>query len=220
MAKAPIGRLKKDEIIALYKGRCKHGHRYIEHYGCYLAETKTAQRVGFFDIEASNLKADFGILLSYAILSDKGEMYGDFITADDLHGTLDKRIVKSMVADLKKFDLIVGFYSTKFDIPFARTRAHVMNVPFPEYGELQHKDVYYMVKYKFSLSRSSQENAARMLTGKTEKTRMQPEQWVRALGGDAESIAYIFDHNKRDVRDLKRLYYEAVPYVRNGTKSI
>jgi uncharacterized protein YprB with RNaseH-like and TPR domain len=220
MAKVNIARLKKDEIVFLYNQRCKHGHRYLEHYGCYLDEKPDKIRVGFFDIEASNLKADFGIILSYSILSNKGVYYGDVITEADLHGSLDKRIVSQMVKDIRNFDVIVGFYSTKYDIPFARTRAHVLGLGFPVYGEVQHKDVYYMVKYKFSLSRSSQENAARMLVGKTEKTRMKPELWVRALGGDKKSLDYIFDHNKRDVRDLKRLYEEVIAYVKNSTKSI
>lgn len=218
--KVNLANMPKAELVKMAKGRCKHGHRYIEHTGCYLIESKMPQKIGFFDIEASNLKADFGILLSYSILGNDGSYYGDFITEDDLKNGLDKRIVKEMVEDLKRFDVIVGFYSTKYDIPFARTRAHMLKVPFPEYGELQHKDVYYMVKYKFCLSRSSQENAARMLVGKTEKTRMKPEQWVRALGGDAKSIEYIFEHNKRDVRDLKRLYEQVIRYVKNGTKSI
>jgi uncharacterized protein YprB with RNaseH-like and TPR domain len=207
----------------MFKGRCKHGHRFIEHPDCWTAEQGVGPRIGFFDIEASNLKADFGIILSWSILGGggaEGEYYGDFITADDLHGKLDHRIVKEMVESLKKFDVIVGFYSTKYDIPFSRTRAHVLRIPFPEYGELQHKDVYYIVKYKFALSRSSQENSARLLAGKTEKTRMEPEQWVRALGGDAKSIEYIFDHNKKDVRDLKRLYFEVIKYSKNGTKSV
>lgn len=215
--------MKKADIVEMFKGRCKHGHRFLEHPDCYLAERHREPRIGFFDIEASNLKADFGIILSWSILgggSADNEYYGDFITAKDLHGALDKRIVTKMVDAMKKFDVIVGFYSTKYDIPFSRTRAHVLRIPFPKYGELQHKDVYYVIKYKFSLSRSSQENSARLLAGKTEKTRMEPEQWVRALGGDKKSIAYIFDHNKKDVRDLKRLYYETIQYSKNGTKSI
>jgi uncharacterized protein YprB with RNaseH-like and TPR domain len=142
------------------------------------------------------------------------------ITKEDLSGDLDKRIVKKMVEDIKKFDVIIGFYSTKYDVPFARTRAHVNHIPFPEFGEVQHKDVYYMVKHRFSLSRSSQENAARILTGKTLKTRMKPEQWVRALGGHKESLDYIFEHNKRDVKDLKRLYNKIKQYAKNATKPL
>ena len=220
MAKPPIGRMKKDEIVALYKGRCKHGHRYIEHYGCYLAEADKEPLIGFFDIEASNLKADFGIILTYSILGSDDSFYGDFITAEDLHGKLDYRIVKEMVKDLQRFDVIVGYYSTKYDLPYSRTRAHTMGIPFPGYGELQHKDVYYMIKSKFSLSRNRMENAARMLVGKTEKTHMLPEQWVRALSGNKKAIEYIYEHNKRDVRDLRRLYYEVIQYVKNGTRSI
>jgi uncharacterized protein YprB with RNaseH-like and TPR domain len=220
VAKINFANVKKEDIVKMFRWRCKHGHRGLEHPDCFTEENKKVIKIGFFDIEASNLKADFGIILSWSILGNDNSFYGDFITAKDLHGDLDKRIVREMVDAMKKYDVIVGFYSTKYDIPFARTRAHVLGIPFPEYGQLQHKDVYYIVKYKFALSRSSQENAARLLAGKTEKTRMQPEQWVRALGGDKKSIKYIWDHNQRDVRDLKRLYEATIKYVKNGTKSI
>ncbi len=221
MAKPPIGRMKKDEIMRLYKERCRHGHRYLEHYSCYLQEAPDEQRIGFFDIETSNLKADFGIILSYSILDNKTDkLRGNMITTDDLKTILDRRIVSQMIVDLKEFDLIVGYYSTKFDLPFSRTRAQILRLPFPEYGEIQHKDVYYIVKNKFALSRSRQEIAARMLVGKTEKTHILPEYWLRALSGDQKALNYIFEHNKRDVRDLKRLYRAVIPYVKNSTKSI
>jgi uncharacterized protein YprB with RNaseH-like and TPR domain len=219
--KINLARLKKDEIVKMYKGRCKHGHRYVEHPDCYVLETANEQRVGFFDIETSNLKADFGIILSYSILDNKTDkLLGNVITTDDLKTILDWRIVSQMIADLKEFDLIVGYYSTKFDLPFSRTRAQILRLPFPEYGEIQHKDVYYIVKNKFALSRSRQETAARMLVGKTEKTHILPEYWLRALSGDQKALNYIFEHNKRDVRDLKRLYRAVIPYVKNSTKSI
>lgn len=212
--------MKKDDIVKMFKWRCPHGHRGIEHYDCYLKAQESGIKIGFFDIETSNLKADFGIILSYAILGDNGRLFGDVITSADLRGSLDKRVVTRMIEDLKRFDLIVGYYSTNFDIPFSRTRAKILDVPFPEYGELQHKDVYYIVKYKFALSRSRQETAARMLVGKTEKTHIMPEYWLRALSGDPKALHYIYEHNKRDVRDLQKLYHAVIPFARNSTRSI
>jgi uncharacterized protein YprB with RNaseH-like and TPR domain len=222
MAKVNIARLKKDEIVHLYNHRCKkHGHRFLEHYGCYLEEEPEQIRIGFFDLETSNLKADFGIILSYSILDDKtDELYGEVITAKDLKTHLDRRVVSMMIADIQRFDLIVGYYSTKFDVPFARTRAQVLHLPFPGFGTIQHKDVYYIVRNKFALSRNRQEIAARMLVGKTEKTHILPDYWLRALSGDKKSLEYIFEHNKRDVRDLKRLYHAVMPFTKNTTASI
>lgn len=223
--KINIARLKKDEIVRLYKGMCKHGHRYIEHTTCYLEEAPDGIRIGFFDIETSNFKADWAIVLSYSILDDATDtILGRAIKPKELSsGLFDKRLVADMIADLKKFDLIVGYYSTKFDVPFARTRAMINRVKgFPEFGELQHKDAYYIIRNKFgALSSRRQENAARMLLGKTEKTHINPTLWLRALiMHDQKAIDFIWDHNKRDVRDLKGIYYAVIPYVKNITQSI
>ncbi|KKL84703.1 hypothetical protein LCGC14_1962040, partial [marine sediment metagenome] len=67
MAIAPIHRLKKKETVWLANHKCKHRHNYIEHYNCYITENPDMERIGFLDIECSNLKADYGIILSYCI---------------------------------------------------------------------------------------------------------------------------------------------------------
>lgn len=222
---APVSRLKKTEVEWLSLHRCKrHGHTYLTHYSCYLTEQSQKQRIGFFDIETSNFKADWAIVLSYSILDDEnGAMYGRSLRPKELaNGTYDKALLAEMVRDLKRFDLIVGFYSTKFDIPFARTRAIINGGDFPLFGEIQHKDVYYAVKEKFgALSSRRQENAAKMLVGKTEKTHINPKIWMNALiSHDKSSLAWILDHNRRDVRDLKDIYHVVLPFIKNSTKSI
>jgi len=226
MAIAPIPRLTRKEIEYLHLHRCKaHGHRFIEHYGCYLIEQGEEQRIGFFDIETSNFKADWAITLSYSILDGATDIiYGRAIQPKELaNGVFDKKLIADMIFDMKRFDILVGYYSTKFDLPFARTRAIITgNKDFPTFGEIQHRDAYYIVKSKFAaLSSKRQENAAKMLTGKTEKTHINPTIWLKALVmHDQKSIDFIWDHNNRDVRDLKEIYYTVLPFVKNGSKSI
>jgi len=224
--KAPITRMTRAEIESAYLHRCKaHGHRFLEHWGCFLAEQAQPQRIGFFDIETSNFKADWAIMLSYSILDDAtNKIFGRAIRPAELSsGLFDKKLVADMIADMKRFDMVVGYYSTKFDLPFARTRAIITgNKDFPTFGMLQHRDAYYIVKSKFAaLSSKRQENAAKMLVGKTEKTHINPTIWLKALiTHDQPSIDFIWDHNNRDVRDLKEIYYTVIPFVKNGSKSI
>lgn len=225
MAIAPIPKLTRKEIEFLHLHRCKaHGHRFISHYGCFLAEQHGQERIGFFDIETSNFKADWAIMLSYSILDDStNKILGRAIKPKELSsGVFDTMLITDMIEDLKKFDLIVGYYSTKFDLPFARTRAMITGNDFPIFGEIQHKDAYYIVKSKFgALSSRRQENAAKMLVGKTEKTHINPTIWLKALVmHDQASIDFILDHNRRDVRDLRAIYRAVIPFVKNGSKSI
>lgn len=218
---APIGRLKKSEIVWLHSHRCKHFHTYLEHYQCYLEECPQRERIGFFDIEASNLDADWGIMLCYCIKeAGTDKIYERAITKRELHTCLDKNVVRQCIEDIKRFDRIVGFYSRKYDVPFVRTRAVVHNLPFFNFGEQIHEDLYFNVKYKFKLSRNRMENACRVLLGKTEKTHIDPAKWLAALRGDEKSIRWILDHCRRDVRDLEKLYNRINCFSRRQDTSI
>lgn len=213
--------MKKAELLELFKGRCKHGHTYAEHPACYIKEKKEDTKVGYIDIETSNLKANFGIMLSYAIkVRGKGKIFCDTITKKEIEdGTLDKRLVKQCINDMKKFDVLMGYYSTKFDIPFIRSRAMYWGIDFPIYGELNHKDVWYMVRAKMCLHSNRLESACQHL-GIRGKTHIDGLYWIRALSGDEYSLKYILDHNKKDVIILEKLHNRVKDFVRNTTRSI
>ena len=219
---APIHKLRKDEILKLAKGKCKHKHTYLDHYACYLAENpEKEERRAYFDIEASNLDADYGIMLSWAIKpSDSDVVIGDVLTpADVKKGTEDKRIVQSCIEALTNFDKVVTYYGTGFDIPFLRARALIVGVPFPAFGTLKHKDLYYVIKSKFKLSSRRLENACRQLLGATEKTRIDAKYWRNGVRGEKKSLAYIYDHNLHDVTDLEKLYNKVIEFgkIQNNT---
>ena len=223
MPRAPIASMKKEEIIKLSKGRCSHGHNFLEHYSCYLQEKQKNDtfKVGFFDIEASNLRADFGIVLCYCIKNSwEDKIVERCITKKELSKSLDKEVIKQLIEDFKQYDMIVGFYSTKFDVPFVRTRALVHGLAFPEFGELYHRDAYYMVRNKFCLSSNRLENSCRVLTGKTDKTRIDSDHWLHALQGQKASLDYIVEHCQYDVLDLEKLYNKVTPFTKMVKKSL
>lgn len=204
--------------------RCpEHNHTYLSHYSCYKPEH--SERIGFLDIEASNLDADFGIILSYCIkVENEDRIFEDVISKEDLDcstaGDEDKRIVRQLVMDLNNFDKIVTYYGCRFDLPFIRTRALMCNVPFPHYGSLVHKDLYFVIKNKFKLSSNRLENACRVILDKTNKTRIESKFWRAAARGDEKSLAYVLDHNRKDVIDLETLYHEVINYSRQQNVSI
>lgn len=218
---APVHKLRKDKIIWLGKHRCQHRHTYLEHYECYLKEAAPPTRIAHFDIETSNLKATYGILLCYCLLDHQtGEILHDCITKKDLNGNLDKRVVSSCVKDLDKFDVVVSYYGTKFDLPFIRTRATIYDIPFPAYGLMKHIDVYYTIRNKMRLHSNRLAVACESLLGSTEKTIIDPNRWVKALQGDKKALDYILEHCKRDVRDLQRLYNKVIDFRYPGMRSI
>lgn len=215
----PVHRLKKAELVWLATHHCKHGHTFLEHWGCYRPGTKHKERIGFLDIEASNLSADFGIILSYCIKdSQSSTIYHGVLRENDIKtcrpGAEDKRVVEALVQDIKQFDRIVSYYGTKFDLPFIRTRALACGVPFPPFGSVLHTDLYYLIKHRFKLSSNRLENACRTILRKTQKTRIESRYWRAGARGDRRSLRYILDHNKKDVLDLEKLYWKVIRFAK------
>jgi uncharacterized protein YprB with RNaseH-like and TPR domain len=233
MAKTQLANFKKEKLVWMATHKCQHHHTYLSHPKCYQEEQP--QRIGFLDLECSHLSADIGIILSWAILRDEDDVIlRDCITLSDImksdkdlfndkvvhKGTEDKRIVHSLMDALKDFDRIVGYYSTGFDVPFARTRSVITGEDFPDYGTIYHSDAYYTVKFKFKLLSNKQENAARALLGTTEKTRISWPLWRAAARGNKKALEYVVEHNDADVRDLKRVYYVGVPFKQAQNRSM
>jgi len=212
--------MKKTEIVWMQNHLCRHKHTYLEHQNCYVSENPNKERIGFLDLECSNLHANWGIILSYSIkVKGKDKIYSRVINKKELGTCLDKKIVEQCIKDIGNFDRIVGYYSTKFDIPFLRTRAISTGVPFPGYGGFLHTDVYYMARNKLCLNSNRLDTVAAALFGETQKTRLEPKYWTKALMGDAKALACILDHNKKDVLELEKVYNALIGYTRRVDKS-
>jgi uncharacterized protein YprB with RNaseH-like and TPR domain len=215
----------KSSIIAMSKQRCKHGRSYVEHFRCYQSEhpsTDIPERIGFIDIETSNLDADFGIILTWCIKdSTTGKIFEDYITPADIRsGYEDRRIVASLIDTMKKFTLLCGHYSTRFDIPYIRARALIHGLEFPPYGSIRHFDTYFPSRSKLKLSSRRLDNLARVLIGKSDKTRVDARYWRDGVRGDPKAIRYILDHNRKDVVMTEKIYRTIVRFKKPSATSI
>lgn len=218
---APVNKLKKTEIVWLSNHRCRHSHTYLEHYQCYLSENPERGRTGYLDIEASQLNASFGFMITYCIKDSKSDkIYGRKITKKELVGkNKDKKLVEDCIEDMKRFDRIVTYYGTRFDIPFIRTRALHNNIDFPLYGTLIHNDLYYIVRNKFKIGRNSLDAACKSLLGYSTKTHLEPDYWINATTGDQKSLNYIFEHNKQDVLLTEALHDKIIGFRKRSDLS-
>lgn len=205
----------------LYTHGCQHRHRYTSHFSCFLKDFNIQEKIGFFDIETSNLKANFGIILCWCILSDDDILYEDWITLKDIkQGIEDKRVVENAIDTMKKFDRISGHYSSYFDLPFLRTRALIHGVEFPEYGKLYHTDVWKMAKKNLCLHSNRQDCVSEAILGATVKTRIDVKAWRQSMIGNKDAMKEVVDHCEKDVTDLKSNFYKLLPYVRLTRTSI
>ena len=170
--------------------------------------------IGYLDIETTGLKANVDIMLSWAIKTrDKDEVVSDVIKKSEVfNGKYDYRIMESLIKALKKYDLIMTYYGTGFDVPFMRTRALDHDLPFPKFRNLSHKDIYYLVRSKLQLTRSSLKTATQFL-GIDGKTNLDPRIWRDARYGNKEALAYVLEHNVADVEILENLHKKIEKYT-------
>jgi len=222
----PIHRMKKKEIVWLFTHRCKHGHNYAEHYACFLRETPNIkERIGFLDIETSNLDANWGIMLSYCIKDkDSNRIYSSVITKRDIGkynaDQTDKRIITKLIKDLKRFDRIVTHYGRRFDIPYIRTRALIMRISFPFFGSIQNDDTWVIARRKLKLNSNRLATIEKALIGKGTKTHLEPKYWIAGARGDKKALEYILDHNIKDVLALEKIWYKLRDFVSKTNCSI
>lgn len=223
---APVWRMRKDDIIRVGRWKCRHSHTGLEHYSCWLKKHPEEERVGFIDIEASNLKGDFGLVMCCSILDLRTDYaYTRIVTPSELYDysrQADYHLLTDIVREMQCYDRLVGYYSGDYrlDIPFLRTRCVSQDIEFPGYNSIFFEDVYTTIKSKFCLSTNRLVNAVRVLTGDSQKTNWFAKYWVRGIQGDPEALAYIEDHCLKDVQDLKKLYIKVYPYVRHANKSL
>lgn len=202
--------------------RCIHGHTGYSHRNCYDQAKGVKNKIGFFDIETSDLLADWGLLLSYCIKHEGGGIIKRCITPEEVTNSKvrDRRLVEMFAEDVKLFDTLVVFYGKdtggryqRHDIPFMRTRfEHWRNTGFPKQSEISIVDIYDTCKSKFKLKRNSMQHVCNFL-GITNKTT--PHDfgiWQKARDGNAAALRAILKHNVGDVITTEELYKRVYHY--------
>lgn len=169
------------------------------------------------DIEASNLSADFGIVLTFGskvvgegkvevlnILdyTDKG---GDLIKAE-------KGLLKDVTKRMLDADVWLGHYAVYYDIPFLNTRLLYHGLPvLPANHPLI--DTWRVSRNRLKLRNNRLATISDFMKTEDEKNAIKPEQWIRALGGHKKSMDYIVEHNRRDIVVLEEVYLRLRPLV-------
>jgi len=240
-ARIPVHHLKKAEFVWLGSHKCKHGHNYLEHWSCFLQDKPTVpdgkhytllssissggEKIGFLDIETSNLDANWGMILTYCIkVRGSKKIYYDQITKKDIKkfpdDKSDKRVVRHLIKDLKRYDRIVTHYGRKFDIPFILTRALICGIPFPHFGSISNDDVWCIARKKLKLNSNRQGTVHRALFGKSNKSHLDMKYWVAAARGNKKALNYVLKHNKIDVIELEESWEVLKDFVSKTNCSI
>lgn len=161
-----------------------------------------------WDIEASNLKADYGIVLAFGY-KFVGEESANVLLISDFpkykkDKTDDSAILKKAIEVMESADIWVTYYGKHFDIRFIKARMMYHGLGY--LPNIQHVDLYDHAKTHMLLSSGKLANVADFLKLPTEKTRIDGRLWVKAMSGDKQALEYIRDHCLRDVQLTEELY--------------
>lgn len=184
-------------------------------------------RVICYDIEASNLDANFGmaICVGFKELGKKAKVLSVMDYPRWKKDTTDDRPLMRDVYDvLMSADLIIGYYSKRFDLPFLNVRMLLAGLkPLPP---IPHIDLYDTVRINLKLHRRRLATVTETLgiddevdeAGETtigrRKTPITGNRWIRAIAGHVPSVKYIIDHCHRDVNALEAAYLRLRPFIR------
>ena len=200
--------------------RCIHRHNGITHSPCYDKANGLIEKVGFFDIESSNLTSDYGLVLCYAI-KHEGGLISNSITPQEIKGSQDKRLLTDLCKDLRKFTRIITWYGTWFDVPFCRSRAIYHKLDFPVWKEVYHTDAYLIAKKKLATIHSKKLKIVAEFYGiPAKKHAINPQVWLKCLSGSQKALDFIQIHCEEDVETLRRVWQRMEPYTQLTRTSI
>lgn len=172
-----------------------------------MAKDNSKPRVMIMDIEATNLKADFGFVLCIAWKwSGEDKIYSVSIAdapSFKKDCTNDKWIIEEFRKAAEQADAIVMHYGSVFDYPYLQARALAHGLPL--LPKVPYIDTWRIARKGLALSSNRLASLSRLL-GVEEKTPLSGRIWVKATSGDAKSIKYIVEHCKQDVRVLEQVY--------------
>lgn len=166
-----------------------------------------SSNVILWDLESTNLNADFGYLLCFGWkrLGSKG---AQVVSITDFprfkhDPTNDKDLVIAAAKILSEADVIVGHYSQRFDLPMLQSRLLYHGLkPIPP---IPHVDTWRIARYEMHLHSNRLASVAAFL-GLQEKTPLSGPIWIKASAGHKPSIKYVVEHCRQDVIVLEEAY--------------
>ena len=213
--------LSKTELKKRNDYRCIHRHNGIAHSSCYDQANGLVERVGYFDLETSNLNANWGIILSYCILGEDGKLFKRLITKKEIFsGNFDKGVCEQFCEDARQFDRLIGWYSERFDAPYARTRCMFHKLDFPLYKEIKHTDGWKVARKKLKLHSNRLGVVAPFFGIEAKGHPINPSVWLSCLSGNQEALEFVLTHNIEDVETLRKVWHRLEDYIKVDSASL
>lgn len=169
----------------------------------------------FFDLETTNLKANFGRILCGSV----ADMFGN-VTTFRIDKAPYKRArrrddlgVAVAIRDfIEQFDFIVTWYGKMFDVKYLNSRL-IMGNERPLRSDLKHLDAIFTARHSMAMHSSRLDAIAKTFRLDIQKTGLDPEIWNDAADGDEEAMDYVAEHCEHDVLVLRKVFHIQKPFV-------
>jgi uncharacterized protein YprB with RNaseH-like and TPR domain len=176
-------------------------------------------RMGFYDIETTNLGAMMGRVLVVSIADEFGELvtktYSDFDGKSILD---DAPLVEWTMRELDNYDILVTWNGKLFDKPFLNARA-LKGLVVPLHPLKMHIDLMYQFKgQQARMGSAKMDNVAKALGVQHQKTPLDFSTWERAAVGDQEALAEVVEHCEADVLTMRDIFARSKRLIGNVTR--
>lgn len=177
-------------------------------------------RVMFLDIEATNLKADFGYVLCVAWKwAGEDEVHHVSITEAPTFAkdpTNDRWVIQQISKVCEEADIIVFHYGSIFDYPYLQARALYHGLPL--LPQTKWVDTWRIARKQLAISSNRLASIANLVNVE-EKTKLSGRIWVKAMAGHKPSIKYVVEHCRQDVVVLEQVY-DRIKGLRNDNPKV
>lgn len=166
--------------------------------------------IKIFDIETSNLNADFGIVLCACVktygkpgvTTFRADQYKTWKTGK----SDDSPLVKDLVKNLDDADILIAHNGQYFDKAFLNAKCVKYNIK-PVLRWKKFIDPVLLARRHMKVGRNSLASLIAFLETTVSKSPITPGHWNRAaLDSDRKALGAIVRHCDRDVRSLEEVY--------------
>lgn len=155
--------------------------------------------IGYWDIETSDFNPYQNFMICFGfirrdVLTGAKKYYEYGITKSDITEAVkrnnfdfDYKLLGKLSELFSKCDMIEGHYSTKFDMPFFRSRCLLTKQSnlIPDYGKLYYSDTWRKMKQGLKANRNTLNNLNLIVSNKSNKTHVDLEFWYKVRFKDS-----------------------------------
>lgn len=141
------------------------------------------------------------------------DIYGEVLTPEEVRNEDDSRITMSLYALVNKADIIVAHNGKHADIPWMNSRFILNNLQPPKPFIII--DTLEVARKQFGFS-SNKLDALAGYFNIPHKLHTDFQLWKNCMEGIQQSLDYMLEYNKMDVKILEEVYLKLAPWIKGG----